>query len=464
MTKTKAPPKKTAGEVSALFKGSKLVPSTGYLKQLTSLLAFLGATDSIRTSAEIVQEGLNISDDGTLIAPEQARAYFISHKLSGMSFLVKEENDAYGKLNGFHKELSELSKIIVSKAKANTDEKKEKAKKKADELRVLKDEAQAELNEVRSQQNQLKADALKELEATEFSIEEIREQQDLMVGAKIKITLETGCYTFPIPVGTGYYREVCNMLGLPIETLKIEKPVIKKMFTFPPEVLDAIKKAMLFVSNDDLRPSMTCVLLEIWNNKMVVVATDAHRLFRSRTFTIEGPPIKQDYLLPAKAMKRLPKTIKEDFKFYEMKAEKAAFLGIEVETLDVRFPDWKVVFPEYKNSLTFKKEDFVSCVKQAKVFSNKSTSQVNIAINGDMKFLSQDVDFGFESGIRMNYIKKDMEDKVIGFNGQFLIDSMTIFKTNEVTMLHEGASSKCGIFTDGVDHVLLMPLMLNDNY
>lgn len=458
--KTKSPPKKNAGEVAALFKGSKIIPSSGYLRQLTNLLGFLVATDSIRTSAEVVEEGLNLSKDGSITTYENARSYFISHKLSGKSFLVKEENEAYGKLNAIYRELYELGKIIRSNAKVNTDEKKEKAQKKIDELQTQKAEAQAELNEVRKQINELKEDAKQKLEATQFTIEEIREQEELMAGAKVKIMLETGSYTFPVPVGIGYYREVCNMLGLPLEHQEVEKLAIKRMFTFPAAALEAIRKAMLFVSNDDLRPSMTGVLLEINANNMTVVATDAHRLFKSRTFKVEGPPGNHDYILPASSMKRLPKAIKEDFKFYEIKGNKASFLGIDVEMIDAKYPDYKVVMPtDYEGFVRFDRKDMMEAVKEVAVYSNKSTSQVNFYFNGEIQLSAQDVDFSFESKRRMAYKEKTMHDLTIAFNGKFMAEALTVFKTEDVT-IQAATPTKAALISDGLDLVLLMPLMM----
>ena len=158
-------------------------------------------------------------------------------------------------------------------------------------------------------------------------------------------------------------------------------------------------------------------------------------------------------------MRRLPKAVSEDFPFYELKDGQAGLLGLTVTMLDARFPDYKVVVPKYKSGVTFDKNTFVSCVKQVLPFSNKSTNAVNIDINGELRFAAQDVDFSFEGGIRSAYLKKDMPDTVIAFNGKFLIETMGIFKSDKITMLSEGSPTKAGIFTDGTDTALIMPLM-----
>lgn len=282
-----------------------------------------------------------------------------------------------------------------------------------------------------------------------------------VMGKRISITTGTGTYAFNVLDGEVYHI-FCRLLG--IEYTLVEKPVIKRMFTFPDEVLASIKKAQKFCTTDDLRPAMTAVCLEIEDNFLRIVSTDAHRLFMSPAYEVSGPPGKFVYLLPARALTRLPKVLKEKFfPFYEIKEGKASFLGTTCELVDAKFPDYKCVVPEYNTSITFRKKDFISCVKQVLPFCNKSTYQVAIDMNGSMIFKSQDVDFSFEGDIRMAYVKKTMPDAILAFNGKFLIDTMNALETgefDEITMMSGGVATKAAIFTNGTDRALLMPIML----
>ena len=71
----------------------------------------------------------------------------------------------------------------------------------------------------------------------------------------------------------------------------------------------------------------------------------------------------------------------------------------------------------------------------------------------------QDVDFSFESKVRMAYAKKDVEDFAIAFNGKFLIQSLNIFQADQVKMLSDGNAVRGAIFTDGIDSFIIMPLL-----
>jgi hypothetical protein len=462
-TKIKAPPKRTGAEVLALLKLTSDRKTLGYATKMANLINFIHLTADIRIGAEVVEHDLNIEQDGNILRDDYMKRNFIDDKMRSVKFHVEDENELYGNLNKINREISELSKITHSKAKVNTDEKKEKAQKKIDELKVLKDEAQSALNELREKIEGLKAEERKKLEATDFPIQEMREKFMLFTGCKIRIDLTTGSYTFPVPVGTPFYREVCNLLKLPLpEQEAAEKPVIKRMFTVPADAFDAIKRAMKFVSGDDLRPAMTCVSIEITDNRMLVVATDAHRLFKSREFEVSGPPGSHTYLLPATSLKRLPRAVSEDLSLYELKGEKVSFCGITVDLMDARYPDWKVVMPDYDPNVyvSFNRLDLMEATKEVGVYSNKSTNQVTYNFNGEIMLTAQDVDFSFESSRRMRYVKKTMPDLMIAFNGRFLSEALSTFKSEEL-ILQASTPTKAAIFTDGVDEILIMPLMLN---
>lgn len=458
-TKIKAPPKKAAADVLTLLKLDKGRDTSGYVSKMGNLLSFLHVTSDIRIGAEVVERDLNIEHSGRLVSFKRMREDFINEKMRAVKFHEKEEDELEVTIREIHKEVFELGKITRSKAKVNTDAKKEKAQKSIDELQVTKEGVKSELNELRQKIKGLLNEERKKMEAVEYPVETMREKLELMGGCKIRVDLQTGSYTFPVPVGVPFYNEVCNLVGLPVEQKVVEKPKVVRMFTMPSEVLGALKSASKFTSTDTLRPAMTCVLLEIRDNMMTVVGTDAYRLFKSQSFEVSGPSGSFDYLIPRAALKRLPKTQEGSFFFYESKDGRVSFLGITATLLDARFPDWKCVMPKYESYMEFEREDFMEKVCQVLPYANKSTAQVTFHINGDIQMTAQDVDFSFESIARMRYLTKNIPDTDIAFNGKFLKESLSIFKEDSIKFYSEGNNTRAGIFTNDVDTVLLMPLM-----
>jgi DNA polymerase-3 subunit beta len=136
--------------------------------------------------------------------------------------------------------------------------------------------------------------------------------------------------------------------------------------------------------------------------------------------------------------------------------------------IDARFPDYKVVIPaDNPYKLTVNKNDFQSALRRVSIFSNKSTNQVVLNIQGsELQLAAQDVDFSFEGNERMK-CQYDGEDLQIAFNAKFLIELLHAADTNEINV-ELSTSTKAGIIkpTEQEENeelmMLVMPLMLNN--
>jgi DNA polymerase-3 subunit beta len=135
--------------------------------------------------------------------------------------------------------------------------------------------------------------------------------------------------------------------------------------------------------------------------------------------------------------------------------------------IDARFPDYKVVIPaDNPYKLTVKRTDFQSALRRINIFSNKSTNQVVLSINGsELQLTAQDVDFSSEGVERMN-CEYDGEDLQIAFNAKFLIELLNASESDDV-VIELSTPNKAGIIkpteqTEAEELLMLvMPLMLN---
>lgn len=280
----------------------------------------------------------------------------------------------------------------------------------------------------------------------------------------VTVSHSKGQYTFPFPTGNKLYNVIAAMAGEPVQETEVKKKPIKTI-ELPGEVLQAIAKAKPFASDDDLRPAMQCILLNFENNKLQVVATDAHRLFYSRLYKCNSGKKKLQVLIHADSVKKIAslKTKKETITLNLFGDDTGDIAGTEFKTLDARFPDYKVVIPEYTTCIKFDRKAFISNVEKVEVYANKSTHQIVLNINGQIGFSAQDVDFSFEGNAKMPYVEKQFPDLEIAFNGKFLCTTLNTFKDDVVSMYHDGKrNTTCGIFSDGKDNILVMPLMLNN--
>lgn len=276
----------------------------------------------------------------------------------------------------------------------------------------------------------------------------------------------SGSYSFLVPTGNKFHSSVLQLLGLEKQALKVqENKQVVHTYHIEAPVADAIRRAKIFTSKDDLRPAMKCVSIEIEKNKVCIIATDAHRLFMSKSYDVTGPKKFSRYLIPADQIKKIPAVKDGSFEFTVYGDGSASFLGATYQMLESdRFPNWKMVVPEYKKRMIMDRENLISAIKQVIPYTNKITTQVNMIVaRGEINLTGQDVDFSFESGVRMAYTTKEMNDFLIGFNGKFLLTALGAFKNQWVSMYTNGNKDRAGLFSDGTDTVLLMPLRnIND--
>ncbi|HTQ28879.1 MAG TPA: DNA polymerase III subunit beta [Puia sp.] len=237
-------------------------------------------------------------------------------------------------------------------------------------------------------------------------------------------------------------------------------------------LLTAINKTIFAVSNDDLRPAMTGVFLEMDSKGLQFVATDAHRLVRYKRKEVSCP--KTDNLIVPKKPLNLLKTalpanedeIVVNYNNNHLFVQHGT-TQMSCRLIDARFPDYKVVIPaDNPYRLTINRVDFQSALKRVSIFSNKSTNQVVLDIQGsELQLAAQDIDFSFEGNERMK-CQYDGEDLTIAFNARFLIEMLGATDSDEIKM-ELSTPTKAGILKpveqDENEELLMlvMPLMLN---
>ncbi len=237
-------------------------------------------------------------------------------------------------------------------------------------------------------------------------------------------------------------------------------------------LVTAINKTIFAVSNDDLRPAMTGVFFELNKDFIQFVATDAHRLVRYKRTEVSCPQ-QDSFIVPRKPLTLLKAAlpVNEDEITINYNSNhlfvKHGTTQMSCRLIDARFPDYKVVIPaDNPYKLIVNKTLFQSALRRVSIFSNKSTNQVALSINGsELGLAAQDVDFSFEGNERMN-CQYDGEDLTIAFNARFLIEMLNAADSEDVR-IELSTPTKAGILkpTEMDDNeevlMLVMPLMLN---
>jgi DNA polymerase-3 subunit beta len=217
---------------------------------------------------------------------------------------------------------------------------------------------------------------------------------------------------------------------------------------------------------------MTGVYFELDKKGLTFVATDAHRLVRYKRTDVSCPKA-ENFIVPKKPLNLLKTALPDNADEITLSYNSNHLFVVHGTTelvcrlIDARFPDYKVVIPaDNPYSMVVGRNDFQGALRRVSVFSNKSTNQVVLSINGSqLQMAAQDVDFSFEGNERMK-CSYDGEDMQIAFNAKFLVEMLGAVETDEVKM-ELSTPTKAGLIkpteqNEGEDVLMLvMPLMLN---
>jgi DNA polymerase-3 subunit beta len=234
----------------------------------------------------------------------------------------------------------------------------------------------------------------------------------------------------------------------------------------------AVAETLFAVSNDDLRPAMTGVLLQVSPEGTTFVSTDAHKLVRLRREDVKASKASQ-FILPKKALGLLKNGLPISETAVNISYNKSnAFFSFEntkliCRLIDANYPDYNAVIPTNNpNKLTVNRLEFQNALRRISIYSNKTTYQVILSIAGsELKISAQDLDFSNEANERLtcNYEGADMD---IAFNARFLIEMLGVLTSNDIE-IELSTPTRAGVLRpvekqEGEDLLMLvMPVMIN---
>jgi DNA polymerase-3 subunit beta len=236
---------------------------------------------------------------------------------------------------------------------------------------------------------------------------------------------------------------------------------------------NAIANTLFAVSNDELRPAMTGVYIQLRDTNATFVATDGHRLIRYRRVDVAAD-IDNNIIIPKKALNLLRTTLPSGATpvTVEFNASNAFFKFNNVKMIcrliDERFPDYENVIPvDNNNKMVINRLEFLSSMKRIAIYANKTTHQVRLKITGsELQISAEDLDFSNEAMERLS-CDHDGDDIEIGFNARFLIEMLNNLDSTDV-QLNLSKPNRAGLLVprdkDENEDILMlvMPVMLNN--
>jgi len=235
----------------------------------------------------------------------------------------------------------------------------------------------------------------------------------------------------------------------------------------------AIANTIFATSNDELRPAMTGVFINLSSTNTTFVATDGHRLIRYRRVDIASPEATS-IIVPRKALNLLKSTLPTEnvpisvefntsnayFKFNNIK--------MICRLIDERFPDYENVIPaDNNNDMVINRQEFLGSLRRIAIYANKTTHQVRLKLTGsELQISAEDLDFSNEANERLS-CEHEGEDIEIGFNAKFLVEMLNNISAKEITMKFSAPNRAGLILPSDLNEnedilMLVMPVMLSN--
>ena len=236
----------------------------------------------------------------------------------------------------------------------------------------------------------------------------------------------------------------------------------------------AITSTLFATADDELRPVMNGIFLDISPDDITFVASDAHKLVRYKRNDIKSK-VSSSFILPKKPAGLLKNLLaKEKGNVLVEVDDKNALFTLSNHKLVCRlvegnYPSYNSVIPtDNQNKLIIDRLKFLNTLRRVSVFSNQASNLVKMHLTGNQVTISaQDIDFSISAYERIpcQYEGDEMD---IGFKSVFLIEILNNLQSSDV-VVELSDPSRAGLFlpleTDNKDVdvlMLLMPMMINN--
>ncbi|MDD2386557.1 MAG: DNA polymerase III subunit beta [Bacteroidales bacterium] len=280
---------------------------------------------------------------------------------------------------------------------------------------------------------------------------------------KIVIVSSTGKYTLVGQNGEDFPQ---------IPSVKADK--VTRVDITPDILYSGITSSIFATGDDELRPVMNGIFIELHTNGINFVATDAHKLVR---YTNKDVKVDEDasFILPKKPAAILKSVLPKAFSDVTLEFdEKNAVFSFESFRLICRlvegvYPNYSTVIPkDNPNKLVVDRLALINSLRRVAIFANQASNLVGLAISGNQIVVSaQDIDYAI-AGTDATNCQYDGDDMEIGFKSNFLIEILNNLSTTEV-VFELSDPTRAGIILPKDNEnpsedilMLLMPMMINN--
>lgn len=278
---------------------------------------------------------------------------------------------------------------------------------------------------------------------------------------EIKISWTTGSITLP------------GMSGMSYPSVQPLTDTAREIEIEADTLLGGINKTIFATADDELRPVMNGIFIDITPAQYIFVATDAHKLVKY-TVEKEGDDVAASFILPKKPANLLrTMLLREDDTVKVAFDDKNVKFSLSNSTLICRliegtYPNYNAVIPANNpNKVIVDRIELLNGIKRVAVCSNQATNLIKFEIgNNRINLTAQDLDFSYSANENLS-CSYEGSPVTIGFKSTFLIEILSNLETPSV-IIELADSTRSGVFKPLYDDVqpcdtlmILMPMLIN---
>jgi DNA polymerase-3 subunit beta len=238
-------------------------------------------------------------------------------------------------------------------------------------------------------------------------------------------------------------------------------------------LVTGITNTLFATADDELRPVMNGIFMELSPTDITFVASDAHKLVRYKRKDVNAEA-SASFILPKKPAGLLKNLLSKGHEQVTIEFDdKNAFFTLPnyqvvCRLVEGNYPSYNSVIPTNNpNKLIIDRIKLLNTIRRVSVFSNQASNLVRLSLKGNRLTVSaQDIDFATSAveDVTCQYNGDELE---IGFKSTFMVEILGNIQSTEVSIELSDAS-RAGLFipfdkeNENEDVLmLLMPMMIN---
>ena len=255
--------------------------------------------------------------------------------------------------------------------------------------------------------------------------------------------------------------------GIDFPALPVSREENKFSFTINAEVMLAgINRTLFATADDELRPVMGGIFIDVSTEMVTFVASDAHKLVRYQRTDTQADDMAS-FIQPKKPASLLKNILpKESGPFLVEFDNKNAFFNLNdykviCRLVEGNYPNYSSVIPkDNPRKVSIDRVEFNYTLIRVSVFFNQASNLVKLQLKGN------EITVSFSANVRIQF-QFFGDDVEIGFKSVFLLEILANISSQDV-MIELADPTRAGLFLPAETEnaaedllMLLMPMMIN---